>query len=119
MDTQTSDSINPTREIVSFWQGFKEFLSRYSVLGLAVAFVAGQAVNDLVQAIVKGVITPAVQVFIPGEDLRGLTFMFHGITFDFGMVLDALLRFFIILFLIYFLVKLILRDETLLPPANK
>lgn len=113
------ESLDPTKEIMTFWQGFKEFLSRYSVLGLAVAFVAGQAVNDLVQAVVKGVIAPVVQILIPGEGLAGLIFMIRGVPFDLGLVLDALIRFFIILFLVYFLVKLILRDETLLPPANK
>ena len=41
------------------WNEFKDFLSKYSVLGLAVAFVLGLYLGGLVQALVKDFIMPS------------------------------------------------------------
>ena len=46
--------IRPRKHIKSFLGGFMEFLKKYSVIGLAIAIVAGEAVNDLVKSVVGG-----------------------------------------------------------------
>jgi len=114
-----SKPIRPRKKIKNFFGGFKEFLRRYSVVGIAIAFVAGQAINDLVKKIVEGIITPTIQLVIPNKEFQSLVLEIRGVEFDIGGVIDATLRFFIILFLVYFLVRLIMRDEGLLPAGKK
>lgn len=42
----------------SFIKEFMEFLQKFSVIGLAIAFVIGQAASKLVTAFVTDIITP-------------------------------------------------------------
>ena len=44
---------------------FKDFLKKYSVLGLAVAFIIGAASTKLVSALVNDIVMPIITVFIP------------------------------------------------------
>jgi len=48
------------------WNEFIDFLSKYKVLGLAVAFIMGVYLGALVQALVKDLILPIIGLAIPG-----------------------------------------------------
>jgi len=48
------------------WNEFKDFLSSYKVLGLAVAFVLGLYLGALVKALVADFIMPLLGLAIPG-----------------------------------------------------
>lgn len=52
-------------------QEFIDFLQKFGVIGLAIAFVIGQASSKLVTAIVTDVITPLIGFAFPNErDLK-------------------------------------------------
>jgi hypothetical protein len=51
-----------------FQEEFLEFLKKYQVIGLAVAFIIGTAATALVTAMVKDIIMPVIAVIIPGGD---------------------------------------------------
>ncbi len=44
---------------------FKEFLSKYKIFGLAIAFVIGLYVGQLVQALAKDFLLPLIGLLIP------------------------------------------------------
>jgi large conductance mechanosensitive channel len=48
------------------WNEFKDFLSKYKVLGLAIAFIMGVYLGGLVQSLVKDLLLPAIGLAIPG-----------------------------------------------------
>src|SRR3990170_3171952 len=48
------------------WAEFKDFLSKYKVLGLAIAFIMGVYLGGLVQALVKNLVLPLIGLAIPG-----------------------------------------------------
>src|SRR3990170_6172774 len=48
------------------WNEFKEFLSKYKVLGLAIAFIMGVYLGGLVQSLVADLLLPAIGLAIPG-----------------------------------------------------
>ncbi|MEW2494130.1 large conductance mechanosensitive channel protein MscL [Streptomyces nodosus] len=48
------------KETSGVWQGFKAFLMRGNVVDLAVAVVIGAAFTNIVNSVVKGVISPVV-----------------------------------------------------------
>jgi large conductance mechanosensitive channel len=47
------------------WNEFKDFLSKYKILGLAVAFVLGLYLGALVQSLVVGFIMPLIGLAWP------------------------------------------------------
>lgn len=98
----------------TFWSDFRKFLHQYSVIGLAIGVVMGTAINNLVQAIVQGVLTPLIGLIVPSEKFQALVVHARGVDFRFGDVVSALLHFVIVSLLIYFTVRYLLRQEELL-----
>lgn len=92
--------------------GFLEFLKKYSVIGLAIGIVIGDSSKVLVNSIVSGLITPFLGLFLPSkESLQNFKIVFRHQTFEVGNITQALLSFMIILFIIYFVIKILLRRE--------
>ena len=86
--------------------GFKKFLVRGNVVDLAVGIVIGAAFGDVVQSVVKGLITPMIGLFGGGADLSTWSMVVAGQQFLLGDILNALLSFLLIAAVVYFLVVL-------------
>jgi len=88
------------------WNEFKDFLSKYKILGLAVAFVLGLYLGTLVQALVKNFLMPLIGLAIPGmDDLATLAFTVGNQVFGVGEFLVALITFLIVAFVVFLVVK--------------
>ena len=103
------------------WNEFTDFLSKYKVLGLAVAFIMGVYLGGLVQSLVKDLLLPAIGVAIPGlGNLATFKIPIPGTTLDAsgnppadytvqilgaGNFLVALITFIIVAFVIFLIVK--------------
>lgn len=85
------------------WNEFKDFLSKYKVFGLAVAFIIGLYLGGLVQALVKDLLLPAIGLLLPG--MSNLATYTNG-PFTIGDFLVALITFIIVAFVIFLLVKI-------------
>jgi large conductance mechanosensitive channel len=101
----------------SILEGFKAFLMRGNVVDLAVAVVIGAAFTNIVNAIVKGVISPIVGAFgtksLDGYQscLKGPCVVkggevTSGVAILWGSVLSATLTFLITAAVVYFLMVL-------------
>lgn len=91
------------------WAEFMDFLSKYKVMGLAVAFIMGVYLGALVQALVKNFIMPIIGILLSGAgigNLSTLTFDVNGQLFGIGDFLVALITFVIVAFVIFVLVKI-------------
>lgn len=93
-------------------EDFSAFLDEYGVIGLAIAFVIGLAVTDLVSAIVDHVVMPVVSVFLPAGDWQTATLTVASIEFGIGHFLAALIDFLIIAFLIFLFVRYALPEAS-------
>jgi large conductance mechanosensitive channel len=92
------------------WNEFKDFLSKYKVLGLAVAFVLGLYLGTLVQAIVKDFIIPLLGLAIPGmSDLATYGPTVLNQVFGIGDFLVALITFIFVAFIVFLIVKVMKR----------
>ncbi|WP_030163892.1 large conductance mechanosensitive channel protein MscL [Streptomyces sp. NRRL S-813] len=96
----------------SVWEGFKAFLMRGNVVDLAVAVVVGAAFTNIVNAVVKGVISPVVGA-IGTQNLDHYSSCLsttckgaQGIQIMWGSVLGATLQFLITAAVVYFLMVL-------------
>lgn len=104
--------IEPQQKL-SFWQGLMFFLKKYSVIGLAIGVITAQASKDVVDAIVKGIFTPLIKIIVPGG-FNNLKFYLRGQEFDIGSIINTSLAFIIIMIFLYFIIKIILRNDDLI-----
>jgi large conductance mechanosensitive channel len=86
--------------------GFRKFLLRGNVVDLAVAVVIGAAFGAVVQAFVRGFITPLLGIFGGVPDFGSLYFTINNSRFLIGEVINALLTFVIIAAVVYYVVVL-------------
>ena len=104
------------------WKEFMDFISKYKVMGLAVAFIIGVYLGGLVQALVTGLVMPIIGLAIPGLgnlatfkipiphtelDSQGIPVdpNYVGQLFGVGEFLAALITFIIVAFVIFIIVK--------------
>ena len=77
--------------------GFKKFLSRGSMIDMAVGVVMGSAVTAVVNSIVDNLISPLIGMIGGVPDLSGLlTITFNNSTVSFGAILNALINFLLV-----------------------
>ena len=89
-----------------FVNEFKDFLSKYKIFGLAVAFILALYAGILVQALVKDFIIPLLGLVIPGmNDLATLTVPVLKQVFGVGDFLIALITFVVVALVVFVVVK--------------
>ena len=87
------------------WNEFKTFLEQYKVLGLAVAFILGVYLGNLVKALVTDLILPIIGFVNPSSNLVTYAVKVYGQTFGIGDFLNNLITFIIVALVIFLIVK--------------
>lgn len=85
-------------------RGYRDFISRGSVIDLAVAVVIGAAFTALVSSMVADLLTPVIAAIFGEPDFSGLGFTIRGSEFAYGNFINALLAFLSVTLAIYFFV---------------
>lgn len=89
------------------WGEFMDFISKYKVLGLAVGFILGLYLGNLVQALVKDLIMPIIGLAVPGlGNLATYVVTVMSQAFGVGDFLVALITFLIVAFVVFLIVKI-------------
>lgn len=98
--------------------GFREFLTQYSVIGLAVGLVLGTQIKALVDQLIASFINPVLGLVLPGKgDLSEKVFAWtvptleKEATFSYGAFLYVLLSFIVVALIIFYLVKALRLDR--------
>lgn len=94
-----------------FVKEFKDFLTEYKVIGLAIAFIIGAAITVLVQSLVNNIIMPLITPFIPGGAWQEATLTMGPIVLKWGAFLAALINFIIIALVVFIMAKIILKED--------
>jgi large conductance mechanosensitive channel len=90
-----------------FKNEFVDFLSKYKVMGLAVAFILGLYLGGVVQSLVKDIILPIIGLALPGlSNLSTYSLPVGKQNFMFGDFLVAVITFIIVAFVIFIIVKI-------------
>lgn len=84
------------------WEEFRDFLSKYKVMGLAVAFIMAIYLGGLVKALVDDLVMPIVNIILPNIEWENIV----AGPFRVGHFVGALITFLIVAFVIFLLVKL-------------
>jgi len=103
---------SPAREKKKgFTQEFIYFLKTFGIIGLAIAFIIGQAASKLVTAFVNDIIDPIIGIFLPGGNLSGLSVqvpnLYGDATSDFryGDLIANIIDFMVIALIVFILYK--------------
>lgn len=84
-----------------FWNEFMDFISKYKVMGMAVAFIMGIYVGALVQALVEDIIMPIIALATPGIEWEAIV----AGPFRIGHLIGVLITFLIVALVIFIIVK--------------
>ena len=88
-------------------KGFKKFISRGSMIDMAVGVVMGSAVTTVGNSIVNHLISPLIGMIGGVPDMSGvLTITFNGATISFGAILNAIINFLLIGVAVYLCIVL-------------
>jgi large conductance mechanosensitive channel len=113
----SSDDIKkgePTEEVLivkkTLAQEFFYFLKTFGILGLAIAFVIGQAASGLVTSFVDDIVNPLIGLFLPAGSLDAMsvkvTNISGGITeFKIGNLISSVIDFLIIALVVFLAYK--------------
>lgn len=89
-----------------FIEGFKNFILRGDAVDLAVGVVIGAAFNNVVNALVKDVLTPFIGAVAKVPDFSSMTYELNGSKFLYGDLINNVISFLLVAFAIYFFVIL-------------
>lgn len=94
---------------------FLKFIKSYGVIGVAIGIVMGQAVAKVITVIVEGLVMPILEALFSGNKWQEAVLHLWKINIKIGLIIAALIDFFIISAVIFFLVKYILKID----PSHK
>lgn len=84
---------------------FKEFISKGNAIDLAVGVIIGGAFGAIVNSLVADLIMPFIGIIMGGVDFSGLTANIGNAVFPYGKLIQAIINFLIIGFVLFLLVK--------------
>jgi large conductance mechanosensitive channel len=114
------------------WREFREFAMRGNVVDLAVGIILGAAFTTIVNSLVNDLIMPPIGLMIGGIDFSSFFVTLKGgsyptleaakaagaVTVNYGLFVNAVIRFVIVAFAIFILVKQINRLKAEEPAAS-
>jgi large conductance mechanosensitive channel len=91
-------------------QEFFDFLKTFGIIGLAIAFVLGQAASRLVTALVNDIIDPLIGLFLPAGSLETMSVKVTNLTgstteFKYGDLISNIIDFLIIALIVFLAYK--------------
>ncbi|NAL77533.1 MscL family protein [Nitrososphaera sp. AFS] len=89
----------------SLMQEFVDFLKTFGVIGLAIAFIIGQAASKLVTDLVNDIVTPFIGLFLPAGNLNAVKITVEHSTFLYGHLIGSIINFLIIAFIVFIAYK--------------
>lgn len=92
-----------------FLEEFKKFALRGNVIDLAVGVVIGVAFNNIVKALVDGIIMPLIGLLLGGINIADKTFVLGDAVVKWGAFLQSVIDFTLVAFSIFIVIKAINR----------
>ncbi|OGX79580.1 mechanosensitive ion channel protein MscL [Exiguobacterium sp. SH31] len=87
------------------WKEFKDFAIKGNMINLAVAFILGAAFTAIVTSLVNDIFMPLLGILIGGIDFSTLAVTVLGVSVTYGNFLQEIVKFFLIAFALFMMVK--------------
>lgn len=99
---------------------FKEFLLKQNVVALAVAVIIGAAVGKVVSGLVDDLLMPIIGLLLPASEWRNAQLVLTGTNaIKYGDFAGRVVDFVIISFVLFLIIKTLLREKPKEAPATK
>lgn len=102
----------------SFINEFKDFISRGSVLDMAVGVVVGGAFSKIVTSLVDNIIMPLVGIILGGHDFSSLTIRVKDAHIYYGLFIQNIVDFLIVALCLFLVIKAINKMKSLKKKAE-
>ena len=102
---EPAPSTPPPAPPKGFMNEFIQFLNKHGIVGLAIAFIMGGAVKDLVSALVADVFMPLITFFIPEGGWREAVWGLGPIVFKVGHFAGTMLDFVVIAIIVFLMMR--------------
>jgi len=86
-------------------QEFREFLQRGNVVDLAVAVIIGGAFGAIIDSLVNDLLMPLIGIILGGIDFAGLSIQVGSASILYGKLIQAIINFLIIAFVLFLVVR--------------
>lgn len=96
---------------------FRDFINRGSVVDLAVAVIIGAAFGAIVKSIVDDLLMPLIGIIIGGVDFKSLALTVGSATLTYGNLIQAIINFLAIAFVLFLIVRQINKAKKPAAPA--
>lgn len=93
---------------------FKEFIARGNAMDMAVGIILGAAFTAIVTSMVDDLVNPLIGIFVGGVDFSSVSFGVGEAQFMVGNFINAVIKFLIIAWVVFLLVKGVNRMSTML-----
>ena len=90
-----------------FFKEFKEFISRGSVIDLAVGIVVGTAFTAIVTSLVNDILMPLIVAIFGKGDVSELSVTLNNSVIAYGAFIQAIINFLLVSFFIFLIIKTI------------
>ncbi len=103
---------NKKKAARGFLKGYAEFIKKGNIIDLAVAVVIGSTFNAIVNSLVKDIIMPSVAMLFGKNSFKDWTYVYsEDIIINYGNFINTIFQFIIISFSIYFVLKVLIRND--------
>ena len=96
---------------MGFVKEFMDFIKKYQVVGLAIAFVIGAASSKLITDLVNDIINPFIGLILGGIDFNAMSFSFGNAKFLVGHLINSIINFLIVALVIFVIVKFLMKGD--------
>jgi|SRR5581483_5226120 len=122
----------PAEGGTEMWREFRDFAVRGNVIDLAVGLIIGAAFTGIVNSLVNDIVMPPIGLILGGIDFSSFFVTLKGaggyttpeaakaagaVTINYGLFINAIIKFAIVAFAVFLLVKQINRVKFNLGPA--
>lgn len=90
---------------------FREFISRGSVVDLAIGVIIGAAFTAIINSLVDDMFMPLIGVLLGGVNFESLAFQVGDASINYGMFIQSVINFFLIALVIFFGMRAFLTME--------
>lgn len=87
------------------WTDFIDFVKKGNVLMIAVGLVLALYFAEIVNAFIEGVINPIIAAIFGKSDFREIGFDIGDARISIGLVIDALIKFIVVAFILFLIVR--------------
>jgi large conductance mechanosensitive channel len=90
---------------MSMLKEFKEFAMKGNIVDLAIAVIIGTAFGKIVTALTNSIIMPIISMLLGKGGVSDIAFTFGHTVFPVGILLQAIIDFILIAFVLFLMVK--------------